>query len=347
MDEGSLRQVLARLGTVGGRVSSKGWLPANCPLAPWTHKSGRDKHASFAVKVETEGTSLYTCLGCKHKGSVAQLVRDVARHRNDENLMAYAKELAGREEDGEAFIPDWDQPATMQPVAPAPLDEDQWFGLFDDIASVPEAARFMVSRGVHRETAAKLGLSYDPDERRIVFPVRGAGGELYGFSGRAIRPEIKPKVKDYGGLPKRHLILGRERWQPGKPVVIVEGLFAYARFHEIGAEEVANIGALLGSEITPEKADIIQTFGHTAILIPDPDEAGDACLFGPVDEAAPGGRDFTRGGIYKLLDHVPVMVPAYPNGIDDPDDLTLEHVRRMVMDTDLFDASQWVRKRRD
>jgi hypothetical protein len=344
MDEPKLRQFMQRIGVQLGRPTSKGWASANCPLAPWTHRSGKDRRASFAVLVDPQGTSLYTCLGCKNRGTVSALLNKLADLRGDDSLRGLAMEAAEGERAGLHKAPDFDslQPVAIQP--PDPIDEDQWFGLFDPVESCPEAARYMVHRRVSRATCHKLGIVYDPDTKRIVFPVRGAGGELYGFTGRAIRDKAEPKVKDFAGLPKRHLILGRERWREGYPVAVVEGLFAYARLHEEGVEEFANIGALLGSEITPEKAALLVEFGHAALLLTDPDVAGDLCLYGPQDDSWVSGYAFDRGGIAKLEGHIPVLVPDYPEGIDDPDDLTAVHVQAMLRDTPMFDSYPWKRK---
>ena len=43
---------------------------------------------------------------------------------------------------------------------------------------------------------------------RIIFPVRGREGELYGYTGRAIDEDVQPRIRDYYGLPKRACLLG-------------------------------------------------------------------------------------------------------------------------------------------
>ena len=66
----------------------------------------------------------------------------------------------------------------------------------------------------------------------------------------------------------------------------------------------------------------------------DPDDAGDACLFGRYNndkEKFEGG-----GAIDMLYDHVPLVVPEYPEGCDDPDDLTYDEVYSMVMEAPLY-----------
>ena len=154
-----------------------------------------------------------------------------------------------------------------------------------------------------------------------------------------------PKVLDYEGLPKRWLILGEHKWQKGRPVVLVEGLIAYARFITEGVHEIANVGAVLGSELTEEKEEILKRWGLPTFLYVDPDAAGDAFLFGkaklnpetkqPMIDPKTGEieRHHERGAIARLCKEIPVFVPAYPDGINDPDDLSLEDIQRALKTT--------------
>jgi hypothetical protein len=72
-----------------------------------------------------------------------------------------------------------------------------------------------------------------------------------------------PKSVTITALPKRHLILGEDRWEQGRPLVIIEGLMGYAAMTDKGIDLDVNIGALLGSFLTPEKAARIIDFRRT------------------------------------------------------------------------------------
>ncbi len=322
--------LLAKLHIQHDAVNQKGWINAPCPLAPWLHKNGSDRTPSFGVIVDDKGPSSFKCWGCKQHGTVTRLVRMLSGYRSAdyEHLI---EESRTAERSGRVYAAFDDIPDGETYEALDVLEEAIWDGLFEPIGRYPDAAAFMTKRRVSKRTADKLGLQFDPAKKRIIFPVRGEGGALYGFTGRSILPDSKIKVLDYAGLPKKSLILGRERWRDHLPVVIVEGLFAYARFHEIGVEDYANIGALLGSEMTSQKADILKAFGQTVILMLDPDEAGDAGTFGAWDE----GQKRTlieNAAIGRLWGHVPLVVPDYPPDMDDadPDNLDLDQVRGMI-----------------
>ena len=92
------------------------------------------------------------------------------------------------------------------------------------------------------------------------------------------------------------------------------------------------MGALMGSELTRQKANIIRQHGASTYLLLDNDAAGDACLWGR-------GNPPSGGAVDVLSRHVPVLVPMWPEGKDDPDQLTLEEVLSMIRDTDIVEAS--------
>lgn len=338
MREEALRQLMAKLGMGNPerRVTSKGvvWLNHTCPFAPWTHKNGSDRRPSFGIPANDQGASIYNCRACHEKGSTARLVKRLAALR----VMNYDALLSETEESerGVRRFRDFDEVLVSDADELIPLEEAMWDGLFDPIADHRDAARFMVKRRVLRETCDKLGLGFDTEKRRIVFPVRGEGGALYGFSGRAIDPDAQPKVRDYGGLPKRSVIMGVDRWRPGYRKLIVEGLIAFGRMHQIGAEDHFDIGALLGSEMTDEKAAILRLAGDTTVLLLDPDDAGEQGVFGrydPIQER----HEIEGAAIGKLWGHVPLVIPEFPvedmlaEGLEpDVDNLTLDQLLWMT-----------------
>jgi hypothetical protein len=304
-----------------------------------------DRSRGMAVKTEEGGISAFKCPACHSQGRISTLIRMLGhyRHTDYDELIREADQydLLG------ATIPAFDNHFRPDP-SPEPLDEVLFEGLFEPIADHNEAKRYVLSRRITRPTCEKLGLEFDPEKRRIVFPVRDGEGRLFGWSGRTVIPNHEPRILDYAGLPKRHLILGEERWRPGVPKLIVEGLIAYARMHEIGAEEIVDIGALLGSSLTPEKEAILKRHGCTVLPLVDPDKAGDQCLFGTWHEATEERPGYFAGGglIDVLSEEVPVALPLYPQGVSDPDDLTFEQLQHMVRTAQLQGQSQrWLDKK--
>lgn len=346
------RVILSKLGLQLPPPNAAGWSHLACPYAPWRHARGTDRSKGFAVKVEDNGISAFKCPSCKAHGRLSGLARGLAGYRG-QNYDDIAIEADSFDMMSSRVL-DFDEQFAPIEEMPEPLDEEAFSGLFEQIADYPEARRFMVRRGVSRVTCEKLKLEFDAEKRRIVFPVRDGEGRLYGWSGRTVIPDHEPKVLDYAGLPKTMLILGEERWRPGKPKLIVEGLFAYARMHEIGAEEIIDIGALLGSALTDGKAAILKRHGCTVMPLMDPDKAGDVCLFGQwhdgsYDQSTGEVQEghFEGGGLVDVLaEEIPIALPFYPAGVTDPDNLTIEQLQHMVGTAQLQGQSKrWLDKK--
>jgi len=331
MDERSLRDILKRMGvTVVGRNGK--WLQFSCPFARYSHRNGTDDNPSCGAMVNSEGVSCYKCLSCKKSGRISGLIRSLD-HRNgtSRKSLALDADLADASVKFSGFEGE-DEPDTDE--MPPSLDEHVYTGMYGEAYDYIKARAYLKARGISKATAEHLELGYDVDERRIIFPVRHTDGRLYGFTGRSVLMEDKypyakyQKVRDYLGLPKRYLLLGSEFINPALPNFVVEGLFGYAHLWEIGADKYVNPLALMGSDPHIYKMELLRELNQLTILAVDNDEAGDACLYGPYDNDT--GQHEGGGAIDLLCNHVPLVVPVWPKGKEDPDELTLAEVRRMV-----------------
>lgn len=186
--------------------------------------------------------------------------------------------------------------------------------LFDPIEDFPEALEYIKSRNVSLETAKKLNIVYDSVNKRICFPVRARDSVLYGFSGRSIGDQT-PKIMNYGSFAKSGYILGADLWVKKRPIVLVEGLFAYARLHEEIGDLPYNIGALMGSSISDNQKSILLYEYSTVYLMLD----GDA-----------PGLSATQRAYKKIYKDFQTLVTTFPEGKNDPADLTKEEILSML-----------------
>ncbi len=330
---------MRKIGVEHLQAGTSGWLHSRCPLAPWTHRTGHDRRPSFAVKPQHDGVSAYMCWACHRHGRVSSLIKLMHYLGADVGEVVGEYPNLAKEADAADMMVviavDYDERMVIENTLPDPLDTALFDGVYMPAVEVPPARSYLVSRGVTFDAAMSLDLGWDPDQRRIMFPVRDGHGDLYGYTGRAVDPGVEPKVRDYHGLPKRHLILGEDRWEPypkaGRPLVIVEGLFGLAHLVSMGLEKFADVGALLGTAITEQKVKSICDRQAATYLLLDLDEAGDTALFGRVGRD--GERDFHTGLISQLMSQVPVFVPTWPEGKDDPDQLTREEIWEMFQTT--------------
>lgn len=363
MKERELKEYATKLGIIftDQRVSSTGWLQAHCPLAPWTHTSGRDRTPSFGLHVNARGYSAYKCFTCGSHGSLPGLVFRIAnysdpsgvREADPNNLRNLAREIERAEIAGEPeHIPEWDdfyQEEEERKVEwPNPATAFQRYPFAYGEAG---ASQYLRQRNISLSTAFKCGLRWDAEERRVLFPVRTVGGRLAGFTGRACDKHTRPKVRDYAGLEKRKYLLGannlsisrrRFRDYSGSPrkytgkLIAVEGPFDYARCRQHGFPFVV---ALLGSELTAEKLALFEELALPVVWFTDDDAAGQKCLYGSPEH--PGSGALRR--LYRSVTQYTVKYPAKKRWVNgelrtpsDPDELTRKEAWSMYENAELY-----------
>ena len=248
------------------------WVSLHCVLAPWTHERGTDKTPSAGISVNDDGSSVYNCYACgtkKRSGPLVWLLRELEKYTGD-SYKKIIKQIDGNEFLG-GTLPEWGARKTSRRKEVNILDRE-YLDLFDSA----KGHSYLESREITDDTVDYLGLMLDPEDHhgheRIVFPVFTHKGELAGFTGRATEAGVEPKVRDYYGLQKELLLLGSHLIHPTDPyVVVVEGLFDYAKVVQAGYPAVAAMHAGL----TPYQLKVLLAVGKPVVLMYDNDEAGE------------------------------------------------------------------------
>lgn len=298
------------------------WVMSSCPLAPWSHDSGGDSNPSFGISVHDDDTSIFNCFTCHHKGPLVHLLELLEDYSGDsyEDL----RETFGVSEEFGPPLGDWGRKSNgdREETLGEPLSID-----FLDVYELPwtdaDARAYLIGRGLtEQEYAESLELRYDPEERRILFPVYHDNGDFYGFTSRAIDEDNALRVKDYHGLKKKLLLLGSHNLPEGaEKVVLVEGAFDYAVTRTFGVPSVA----ALGTAFVQNKADALIRIAKPVYIMFDPD--------------APG-RSAAKKYAAALIRHLPVFDIQYPKELSnfDPAELYPEEVYAMIEAAELFDV---------
>jgi DNA primase len=84
----------------------------------------------------------------------------------------------------------------------------------------------------------------------------------------------------------------------------------------------------MGSSLSDFQRDLLIEIGEPVVLCYDNDHAGDEGLFGPWDRHV--GAHKGGGAVDTLKKELPTKLALYPQGVDDPDDLTLQQLQRML-----------------
>ena len=304
-----------------------GWVSIRCPLARWTHEKGSDASASAGVSIHQEGSSIFNCFTCGTKKPFHEMLRDYAKYTG-EDLDDIIEEVEEDEFAGPTSLPEFDSYRNANVAEElTPLKEAVYMDLYDSAAGHP----YLRKRGISRKTAELLELKFDPEDPadghpRILFPVRGPGGELYGFSGRDVSGKAKLKVRDYHGLKKAHCILGAHLIARDNPeqVCVVEGLFDYANMYEQGFYGAA----VMHSTMTPYQADILRDLPGTKYLFYDDDQAGDKGVVAGIKALRSYGPTFEV--FYPRIWIEDSREPGGGHWLKDPGELEKDEIQEMI-----------------
>lgn len=325
-------------------VSRNGdWINFSCPVAQYSseHNHKPDNSPSAGAIIADNGKPIWKCFTCKGQGPFVNLLIYLQTKNKNVDYTEIIQSLNKDEE-----LPDYDNRIVRATkLVCEPLEYSDLFDTFD---KYPESAKYLADRGISPVTATKLGLCFDLDNHRIIFPVKDRQGRTYGFTGRTtLTDKGVPKIKDYY-FPKSMFILGVEHWNPDYPVIIVEGLFAYAKIHELskGRYFPYNVGAIMGSSASQEQVSQLISFGKPVICMFDNDKAGKAGLFGkpamPDWSKEKRQAEREKGLTYMLKDNIPTFIVTWPTHTvvidgeevtvqkDDPDNLTFDELSVML-----------------
>lgn len=190
-----------------------------------------------------------------------------------------------------------------------PAPGDRWFA---------PALKYLQDRGVsmeqierHRIGFATRGLLVN----RVIFPVYDIQDRLLTFTARGIVKDMTPRYeqgKARKGAKPRRAIWGEDCWdmKASPRLWIAEGTFSALALESAGAR---NVAALLGSELTEEKARVLDRWPEVVVAT-DPDKAGDAI-------AVKLSVLARRAQVHRMV------LPA------SPDDVPREDLRRIVDQT--------------
>jgi DNA primase len=299
---------------------------ASCPF----HVSD-SPHGSVTFSMSLS-RGIYYCFSCHASG-------DLRRFLNDIGVAPYAIKLQYDQliERLRVKAPPTKDIRKFDPKANEALPENL-LGIFD---YCPTRLREV---GFREETLRSFDVGFDFYHNMVTFPLRDMEGQLVGISGRRTEgdgPRYKIYKEEYKtwGLPARKepnrsvLLWNFHRAVPecllaNRPIILVEGFKACMWVWQAG---YTNVVAILGSKVTKEQQWLLEQYGFPVILMLDGNEAG---------------RDGTLRSGRWLQKSLLVRVARLPEE-EQPDDLTVEQIHRVVEDAVIFQKWSYRQPGRD
>ena len=182
-------------------------------------------------------------------------------------------------------------------------------------------SEWLSKRGFAPETLDCFGVGqYDNPKRqsaykgKILLPVRRwVDGELVGYLARTPEPEDgEPKYIWPKGFAKHLEVFGAFQLKekgPQRVLYVVESPFAVMKFHQLGFPAVS----CFGWSVSDEQCRILSELARGVVFLPDRNKYAEA-----------------RAVAGALAQRVWVKMPELPEGIDDPEHLSLEQIRALT-----------------
>lgn len=281
-------QFLKALGIPSSDIedSGRGFVNCPCPLAPWTHSSGKDERPSFGISIprEAEGFSTFYCFGCHDYASgVGTLLHNIFVLSGEypyEAASIYARAESGADIDEELLL-------SMPPDLYATSTEK--VPLTDPLPAIVLKKFPLLSKGKGREykkirkylqeerLIPKLiqdmfCVRFDEYSRTMVFPLMDRYGRTFLMRERSrigkdiwtVSPKVAglshlqfPRLKYNGAWFGMHLV----DWS--KPLMLVEGEIDAMRVATLGFQ---NVIASTTSSVTKAQVNAVLE-NHTGLLL--------------------------------------------------------------------------------
>jgi DNA primase len=194
----------------------------------------------------------------------------------------------------------------------------QTFGIGYSANSWEGLSKYLKTKGYDEKTLEEAGLlipssrgGYDRFRGRLMFPLKNHRGQIIGFSGRLLDPEIKeakyinsPETAIYKkGETVFGLDITKSAIQKEQSVVVMEGEFDVLSSFQAG---ISNVVAIKGTALTQQQVYLLKRFAKKIVFALDGDIAGDQASRRGIELAEKAGLE--------------IYVALLPQG-KDPDDI--------------------------
>lgn len=226
-------------------------LVCSCPFTE-NHKHG-DSRPSFGIDLKH---GLCHCFSCGYNGNVLSLASDLLGMPRLEAQQKFYGDISVNEITRMIY----GESSERKEQTPLELDVSKW---------CPKDHPYWHERGFVSETIGEWMLGYDEVAMRVVVPIF-FGGELVGWTKRAIDDYTKPKWEHSPGFKKSNILFGADR-VAGDSLILVEAPLSVIMLWQYG---IKNAVATFGADLSDEQALILRKISNRVLVYYDPDPAG-------------------------------------------------------------------------
>lgn len=282
-------KLLNRLGLRNVRMTAGG-VEVNYSCHRPNHSHGDERPSAYV----NSQTGLHMCQACKFHGRLVDLVADVQQVSvaSAESFLSATYGVAFDEPVGGSFAAEID--ALLRPpltVIPHIRPVESWLSAtrLNWIGGDLEPyQRYIVERGLERETLWSYDVGYDYLSDRLTIPVRDLDGELYGIKGRdwSGRHGAKYLVLGdsasmiargslcygFGTYPKNKVVFGLHRARHIRQAVLVEGELDAIALWQMGVQRPLATGT---AQMSARQVQLLVDECEEVVVLYDRDEAGE------------------------------------------------------------------------
>jgi DNA primase len=220
------------------------------------------------------GESMYNCFGCSSRGDLLNLCLELGEARGED--YSELEEFIWQNEGAGTLEKLCTEDLVTVPVVRKERMEARAAALYPESEYAPFQGKipaYAAERGLPDDVCRAWDLGDDPEEGRLMFPIRDICGNLVGLKGRTYRGH-KSKYFPYLDWGQGGWFYGEHMLRPEEEdprIVIVEG--------EIDVIKVWMAGfsclGIMGGMATSKHRRKLETLARPLVLMPDDNETGD------------------------------------------------------------------------
>jgi DNA primase len=258
---------------------------------------------------------------CGAKGTIVTLLTKKGYSRGEAERMV--KLGAVEISDLESVLRDILKPPKTEVSAEEWKEVDPHVFVEQDAANGHPAREYMLGRGITEEAIDHFGIGYVRKKDMAVVPVFDERSQLVGTIGR----EIQSKRYQYStGLGRGQLVWNLNNSKEHEHIILTEGYLDAVYVWQAGWE---NVGAVLGSAISPKQWNLLRKYFYGIICFFDNDDAG----WGLVEDVITKGTDLLVWFVEypdRLITYTDDEGVEHQRSIKDPGELTADEINYML-----------------